>query len=165
MGVCTSNNAAADNSDYVTKLHVDPVFNAKLIKVLNIARCEPLKFAKLLESHLNNFTTDIHYASVKKEDKQNPGGKPVHMRTTEGKKAVVEAIKFCQSRAKDYPPLPPLRFSKFLAAASLDHCCDIGPKGLRGHEVSMHGFFVLTRALQCINALYACTLCAHLVAD
>ena len=56
----------------------------------------------------------------------------VWMITSEGRKAVQEAIDFL----KDVEPVEPLSFSRGLYFAAQDHCEDVGPQGIFGHRGS-----------------------------
>lgn len=95
---------------------VDDVFNE-----LNLVRSNPKKYADYVAEVLRLFKgKEIH----------KPGQIPIV--TEEGPAAVQECIK----RLKSLNPLPPFEFSDGLSKASQDHCDDIGPKGITGHDGS-----------------------------
>jgi uncharacterized protein YkwD len=85
----------------------------------NLVRGDPAGYAVHLEQMLPRFEGDLL---------ERPG-RP-HLRTEEGAAAVREAITALRSRH----PVGPLRWSKGLAAAAMDHVIDQGPIGGLEHH-------------------------------
>lgn len=93
-----------------------------MLEETNLARTTPRAYADLLEERLDWFRGDLMFKP----------GSDVGLRTTEGRDAVREAIRFLRRQQ----PLPALEWSDGLWRAARDHARDQGPRGATGHAGS-----------------------------
>lgn len=92
---------------------------AAVLTEINFARTRPRDYAERLREYRKFFKGRIvRYPG-------NPDG----LRTTEGTRAVDEAIRFLERQ----PPLEPIEPSALLARAARDHVREQGPSGRTGH--------------------------------
>jgi len=97
-------------------------FREAVLKELNEVRANPVSYVQKLATQLAFY------------DEQNlihkPGKTPIQ--TQEGRSAVMECIQSLGMAQK----APELELSSILSRAAQDHCNDIGPKGITGHDGS-----------------------------
>lgn len=98
---------------------MDRQLSEKILSEINLARCEPHTYAEYLRELRGRFQ-GIFYAQP---------GIATRVQTSEGVKAVDEAIKFLSSQK----PLPPLTWSKGLAAAAYELADEQSRSGDTGH--------------------------------
>lgn len=102
----------AQNVEYLSDLENE------ILREHNLARTNPAQYAEYVAEWLE------YYHGKKR---RIPGRLPIQ--TTEGKRGVIDAIRFLEVQE----PVPPLRSSKGLAHAARDHVEDTGKKGWMGH--------------------------------
>jgi uncharacterized protein YkwD len=95
------------------------------LKELNLARTDPHGYADIIKKFLGQFQGKSY---------RLPGSN-TKVRTSEGEKGVDEAIRFLLRQA----PLPPLVWSRGLAAAAEELVDDEGKSGAVGHEGKLSG--------------------------
>ncbi|RYY23106.1 MAG: CAP domain-containing protein [Sphingomonadales bacterium] len=98
---------------------VQPALEQQVLAEINFARTRPSAYAERLRVYRTYFKGRIVYYP----------GNPNGLRTTEGVKAVDEAIRFLDRQA----PLEPIEASRLLARAAADHVTEQGPRGATGH--------------------------------
>jgi uncharacterized protein YkwD len=92
----------------------------KIFTVQNQLRTNPKSFIPFLQAQLKSFNGKwLMNAAL-----------GIPLKTVEGPKAWKEAIQFL----REAEPLEPLFWSDGLALAAIDHCDDIGKKGIIGHK-------------------------------
>ncbi|MES2989760.1 MAG: CAP domain-containing protein [Pseudomonadota bacterium] len=96
-----------------------PALERAVLAEMNFARTQPRAYAAQLREYRRYFKGKIVYYP----------GNPVGLRTSEGVKAVDEAIRFMEKQA----PLAPIEASRLLARAAGDHVDEQGPRGETGH--------------------------------
>ncbi|RYD50282.1 MAG: CAP domain-containing protein [Sphingomonadales bacterium] len=96
-----------------------PALTREIIAEINFARTQPRRYAERLRAYRKFFRGKIVYYP----------GSPTGLRTSEGVKAVDEAIRFLEKQA----PLGPIETSALLARAAGDHVAEQGPRGDTGH--------------------------------
>jgi len=107
--------------------------------MVNRVRSDPPAFVFELEKHMELFIDDFVYRDV-------TGAQGVNIRTVEGKAAVREAIIFL----KNAPAMAPLRTSRQLESAAVDHVHDLWSNSLTTHEVC-DGHFLSSYSSICIS--------------
>jgi len=96
-----------------------PGIEAAVLAEINFARTRPQDYAEQLRAYRKLFKGKIVWYP----------GNPDGLRTSEGTKAVDEAIRFLERQA----PLPPMGPAPLLARAAGDHVREQGPRGATGH--------------------------------
>jgi uncharacterized protein YkwD len=96
-----------------------PGIEAAVLAEINFARTRPQDYAEQLRAYRKLFKGKIVWYP----------GNPDGLRTSEGTKAVDEAIRFLERQA----PLAPIDSAPLLARAARDHVRDQGPTGATGH--------------------------------
>jgi uncharacterized protein YkwD len=92
---------------------------AGVLAEINFARTRPRDYAEQLRAYRKYFKGKIVWYP----------GNPDGLRTSEGTRAVDEAIRFLERQA----PLAPIAYAELLARAARDHVRDQGPTGATGH--------------------------------
>lgn len=103
---------------------IDHTLAKQILAEINLARTEPLAYAGFVREFRRQFRGKYYLQP----------GSVVRVRTSEGVKAVDEAIRFL-SRSK---PLPPMVWSDGLAAAAAELAVDQGDSGATGHTGSQN---------------------------
>lgn len=96
-----------------------PTLESQVLAEINFARTRPQAYADRLRIYRTLFHGKIVYYP----------GNPTGLRTSEGVKAVDEAIRFLEKQE----PLEPIEASRLLAQAAGDHVQEQGPRGGTGH--------------------------------
>ena len=98
---------------------------ADLVRVINFLRESPSSFVDELEIHMSTFIDDTMY-------ERTANGQKIHIRTNEGRAAVLSAIEFLRNQE----PVCCMEGSPFLEKATTDHAVDLNSNQLAGHEGS-----------------------------
>ena len=96
-----------------------PALTRQIIAEINFARTRPRAYAERLRGYRALFRGKVVYYP----------GNPVGLMTSEGVRAVDEAIRFLEKQV----PLEPIEASALLARAAGDHVAEQGPRGATGH--------------------------------
>ena len=96
-----------------------PALTREILAEINFARTQPRRYAERLRVYRTQFRGKIVYYP----------GNPDGLRTSEGVKAVDEAIRFLEKQE----PLGPVEEAPLLARAAGDHVAEQGPRGATGH--------------------------------
>lgn len=96
-----------------------PAIEAAVLAEINFARTRPRDYAERLRAYRRYFKGKIVWYP----------GNPDGLRTSEGTRAVDEAIRFLERQA----PLEPMSAAELLARAARDHVREQGPRGATGH--------------------------------
>lgn len=96
-----------------------PGLESQVLAEINFARTRPHDYADELRQYRRYFKGKVAWYP----------GNPVGLRTSEGTRAVDEAIRFLERQA----PLPPIGPADLLARAARDHVREQGPSGATGH--------------------------------
>jgi len=96
-------------------------FNRSVLKELNEARTGPSSYAEKVRNQLSYYRGSVIH---------KPNQIPIQ--TQEGQQAVMECIQYLKKAQR----APELELSSILSRAAQDHCNDIGPKGITGHDGS-----------------------------
>ncbi|NYT39729.1 CAP domain-containing protein [Sphingomonas sp. R-74633] len=103
-------------------LHSAPAqsgIESAVLAEINFARTRPRDYAERLRQYRKYFKGKIVWYP----------GNPTGLRTSEGTRAVDEAIRFLERQA----PLAPIASADLLARAARDHAREQGPNGATGH--------------------------------